>query len=98
MANAPERIDQRGTPLKVNITDPDDAKMRTSKDVIQGIICVAAFDNKHQMISHAHAYNAGQEQQALESMLIGIHLRFRQGQPECEAKSRLSVYSNVMPI
>ena len=32
----PERINKRKQPLKGNVTDPDSAKMKTSKGVIQG--------------------------------------------------------------
>ncbi|WP_417586107.1 IS1182 family transposase [Nitrincola sp.] len=83
LATAPERLGQRGTPVKGNITDPDSAKMKTSKGVIQGYNGVAAVDNKHQIIVHAHAYGAGQEQHTLEPMLMGIQRQFRQIQPDC---------------
>lgn len=82
LATAPERLGQRGTPVKGNITDPDSAKMKTSKGVIQGYNGVAAVDNKHQIIVHAHAYGAGQEQHTLEPMLMGIHRQFRQIEPD----------------
>ncbi|WP_235263681.1 transposase, partial [Nitrincola sp. A-D6] len=103
LVTAPERLGQRGTPVKGNITDPDSAKMtkwpgaiwrvarrvslmdetnNTSRGVIQGYNGVAAVDNKHQIIVHAHAYGAGQEQHTLEPMLMGIHRQFRQIEPD----------------
>ncbi|MBN1009245.1 IS1182 family transposase, partial [Amphritea sp. ZJ14W] len=62
LATEPERLGQRGRPVKSNITDNDSAKMKTAKGVIQGYNGVAAVDSKHQIIVHAQAYGAGQEQ------------------------------------
>ena len=78
LATSPERYGQRGTPVKGNITDPESAKMKTSKGVIQGYNGVAAVDSKHQIIVHAEAYGAGQEQRTLEPMLFGIQRQFKQ--------------------
>lgn len=78
LATAPERLGRRGTPIKSNITDPDSAKMKTAKGVIQGYNGVAAVDSKHQVIVHAQAYGAGQEQHTLSPMLFGIRGQFRQ--------------------
>ena len=36
IARAPKRLNAKGTDLKTNVTDPDSAKMATSKGVIQG--------------------------------------------------------------
>ena len=47
-ATEPERLGRRGAPIKGNITDPDSAKMKTAKGVIQGYNGVAAVDSKHQ--------------------------------------------------
>ena len=46
--------------------------MKTAKGVIQGYNGVAAVDEKHQIIVHAQAYGAGQEQHTLLPMLTGI--------------------------
>ncbi|GAB2582581.1 IS1182 family transposase [Nitrincola alkalisediminis] len=78
LTTTPERYGQRGTPVKGNITDPESAKMKTSKGVIQGYNGVAAVDSKHQIIVHAEAYGAGQEQHTLEPMLFGIQRQFKQ--------------------
>ncbi|MBY4679151.1 IS1182 family transposase, partial [Marinobacterium arenosum] len=77
LATEPERLGRRGTPIKSNITDPDSAKMKTAKGVIQGYNGVAAVDSKHQIIVHAQAYGAGQEQHTLSPMLFGIRRQFR---------------------
>ena len=82
LATEPERLGQRGTAVKGNITDNDSAKMKTSKGVIQGYNGVAAVDEKHQIIVHAQAYGAGQEQHTLLPMLMGIDKRIRSLTPE----------------
>jgi transposase len=48
-----EKIGSRGTPVKSNITDPDSAKMTTSKGTIQGYNGIAISDDKHQIILQA---------------------------------------------
>ena len=80
LAAEPERIGRgkQGKPVKSNITDPDSAKMKTAKGVIQGYNGVAAVDSKHQIIVHAQAYGAGQEQHTLLPMLLGIRRQFKQ--------------------
>ncbi|WP_372740211.1 transposase [Neptunomonas sp.] len=81
LATEPERRGQRGTPVKANLTDNDSAKMKTAKGVIQGYNGVAAVDSKHQIIVHAQAYGAGQEQHTLLPMLTGIDKRFNNLKP-----------------
>jgi transposase len=78
LATEPERLGQRGRPVKSNLTDNESAKMKTAKGVIQGYNGVAAVDSKHQIIVHAEAYGAGQEQHTLQPMLFGIQGQFRQ--------------------
>ena len=77
LATESERFGQRGRPVKSNITDNESAKMKTAKGVIQGYNGVAAVDSKHQIIVHAEAYGAGQEQHTLRPMLFGIRRQFR---------------------
>ncbi|WP_075178523.1 IS1182 family transposase [Neptunomonas phycophila] len=81
LATEPERLGQRGTAVKANLTDNDSAKMKTAKGVIQGYNGVAAVDDKHQIIVHAQAYGAGQEQHTLLPMLTGIDKRIRDLNP-----------------
>ena len=94
LATEPERLGQRGTVVKGNITDNDSAKMKTSKGVIQGYNGVAAVDEKHQIIVHAQAYGAGQEQHTLLPMLMGIDKRIRSltpGKPERGILQRVQI-------
>jgi len=71
--NAP-RMGQGKRPKEVqsNITDNESAKMTTSKGTIQGVVCVTASDEKHQIVIHAQAFGQGQEQSTLKPMVEGI--------------------------
>ena len=61
---------------KSNLTDPDSAKMKTSKGVIQGYDGVAAVDAKHQVIVEARAYGEPQEHHLLKPMAEAIRETF----------------------
>ena len=50
VARSPKRTNKKGQELKTNVTDPDSAKMATSKGVIQGYAAQAAVDSAHQII------------------------------------------------
>jgi hypothetical protein len=50
--------------------------MTTSKGTIQGMACVTAADEKHQIIVHAQAFGMGQEQTTLKPMVEGIKKNF----------------------
>lgn len=63
---------RRKQEVQSNITDNQSAKMTTSKDTIQGMACVTAADEKHQIIIHAQAFGMGQEQATLKPMVEGI--------------------------
>jgi hypothetical protein len=60
-----DRKGRKGTLRKSNRTDPDSAKMATSKGVIQGYCGVAAVDDAHQIIVEAQAHGTGSEQELL---------------------------------
>ena len=63
---------KRSKEVKSNITDPESAKMTTSKGTIQGYNGVAAVDKKHQIIIDAHAFGEGQEHHTLKPVLESI--------------------------
>lgn len=60
-----EKLGSRNTPVKSNITDPDSAKMTTSKGTIQGYNGIATNDDKHQIILQAQVWGSVGEQQTL---------------------------------
>jgi len=61
-----EKIGCRGKPVKSNITDPDSAKMTTSKGTIQGYNGIATSDDKNQIILQATTCGSVGEQQTLQ--------------------------------
>ncbi|MBK9571295.1 MAG: IS1182 family transposase [Rhodoferax sp.] len=63
------RLNRKGQELKTNITDPDSAKMATSKGVIQGYAAQAAVDSAHQVIVAAEVTGSGSEQAMLLPMV-----------------------------
>ena len=77
-ANEP-RMGQGKQPkeVKSNITDPESAKMKTSKGTIQGYNGVATVDKKHQIIVDAQAIGSGQEQQTLIPVIEAVEERFK---------------------
>jgi transposase len=77
LATHDNKLGTRGTPIKSNITDNESAKMKTSKGVIQGYDGVAMVDAKHQVIVHAEAHGAPQEQALLQPMIEGARENFR---------------------
>jgi transposase/IS5 family transposase len=63
------RLNRKGQELKTNVTDPDSAKMATSKGVIQGYAAQAAVDSAHQVIVAADVVGSGSEQSMLLPMI-----------------------------
>jgi transposase len=83
-----------GKPIKSNITDNESAKMKTSKGVIQGYDGVAMVDAKHQVIVHAEAYGAPQEQDLLLPMIEGTKENFKTiGDPDVFETTKLTADS-----
>ena len=68
---------KRPKEVKSNITDPESAKMKTSKGTIQGYNGVATVDKKHQIIVDAQAIGSGQEQQTLIPVIEAVEERFK---------------------
>ena len=68
-----DRQGSRGAIRKSNRTDPDSAKMASSKGVIQGYCGVAAVDSAHQIIVEAQAHGTGSEQALLQPLVEATH-------------------------
>lgn len=66
---------KRPKEVQSNITDNESAKMTTSKGTIQGMVCVTASDEKHQIIIESQVFGQGQEQSTLKPMVDGIRER-----------------------
>ena len=69
LATAPKRLNRKGQELKSNVTDPQSAKMATSKGVIHGYAAQAAVDSSHQIIIAADVIGSGSEQAMLVPMI-----------------------------
>jgi len=65
LASSQEKMGSRNKPVKSNITDPDSAKMTTSKGTIQGYNGIVTNDDKHQIILQAEVWGSVWEQQTL---------------------------------
>jgi transposase len=68
------RRNRKGQELKTNVTDPDSAKMATSKGVIQGYAAQAAVDSAQQIIVAAEVTGSGSEQAMLLPMIQASQL------------------------
>ena len=66
LATHEKKTGSKGREVKSNITDPDSAKMTTSKGTIQGYNGIAINDDKHQIILQAQTWGAVGEQQTLQ--------------------------------
>ena len=71
-----DRRGPNGTVRQSNRTDPDSAKMATSKGVIQGYCGVAAVDARHQIILEAQAHGTGSEQELLMPIVDALEPLF----------------------
>lgn len=69
LATTPKRIGSKGKELKSNVTDPESAKMATSKGVMQGYAAQAAVDSANQIIIAADVIGSGSEQAMLLPMV-----------------------------
>lgn len=72
LATTPKRYGSKGSKgkeLKSNVTDPESAKMATSKGVMQGYAAQAAVDSSHQVIIAADVIGSGSEQAMLLPMI-----------------------------
>lgn len=65
IATHPKCCNRKGAELKTNVTDPDSAKMATSKGVIQGYAAQAAADSASQVLVAADITGSGSEQAML---------------------------------
>ena len=69
LTTTPKRIGSKGKELKSNVTDPQSAKMATSKGVMQGYAAQAAVDSANQIIIAADVIGSGSEQAMLLPMI-----------------------------
>ena len=90
-----DKVGAGGRVKKSNITDPESAKMKTSKGVIQGYTGVAVVDGKHQIVVGAEAFGEGQEHGLLVPMLEHTREAFRE--LGCAQDALRGWFSPLMP-
>ena len=94
LATNKEKLGSRGTPVKSNVTDPDSAKMTTSKGTIQGYNGIAINDDKHQVILQAQVWGSVGEQQTLQPAVAQLKETLTQlGTPEALSEARFTADS-----
>ena len=94
LANNQDKIGSRGKPVKSNITDPDSAKMTTSKGTIQGYNGIAINDDKHQIILQAQTWGSVGEQQTLKPAIEQLTNQLKQlGTPEALSQAKFTADS-----
>jgi transposase len=76
LATHEKKTGSKGREVKSNITDPDSAKMTTSKGTIQGYNGIAINDDKHQIILQAQTWGAVGEQQTLQPSVKQLKQQF----------------------
>jgi len=78
-----EKLGSHKTPVKSNITDPDSAKMTTSKGTIQGYNGIVINDDKHQIIQQAQTCGSVGEQKTLKPAIEQLQTQLTKlGTPE----------------
>jgi len=92
--NNQDKIGSRGKPVKSNITDPDSAKMTTSKGTIQGYNGIAINDDKHQIILQAQTWGSVGEQQTLKPAIEQLKNKLEKlGTPDMLDKAKFTADS-----
>ena len=66
-----------GNEQKTNLTDPDSAKMKSSRGIIQGYNGLAVVDDRAQIVVHAQAHGSGYEGHLLAPVLEQTREGFR---------------------
>jgi len=97
LARSSPRLNAKGQELKTNVTDPDSAKMATSKGVIQGYAAQAAVDAEHQIIVATDVVGSGSEQQMLLP-LVEQSLPYRHDQTVITADAGYHSDANVRTL
>jgi transposase len=94
LATNQEKIGNRGKPVKSNITDPDSAKMTTSKGTIQGYNGIAIDDDKCQVILQAQTWGSVGEQQTLKPAIEQLNNQLKKlGTPDTLQKVKFTADS-----
>jgi transposase len=73
-----DKTGSKGQVKQSNLTDPDSAKMKGAKGVIQGYSGMALVDAKHQVVVHAEAFGEAAENGLLVPVLEAVRESYRE--------------------
>jgi transposase len=76
-----KKVGPTGNEQKSNITDPESAKMTSSRGVLQGYNGLAVVDERAQIVVHAEAQGSGYEAHLLVPLLEATRRTFGQVEP-----------------
>jgi hypothetical protein len=86
-----KKLGPSGNEQKSNVTDPESAKMASSRGVIQGYNGLAVVDDRAQIVVHAEAHGSGYEAHLLAPMLEATRATFAELDPSTDVLSKAKV-------
>jgi len=81
LAESEKKVGPSGNEQKSNVTDPDSAKMATSRGTLQGYNGLAVVDDHCQIVVHAEAHGSGYEGHLLAPLLEATRATFGAMEP-----------------
>ena len=84
LKNAKRKKGPSGNEQKSNVTDPESAKMTSSRGVLQGYNGLAVVDDRAQIVVHAEAHGSGYEGHLLAPLIENARKTFAAINPEVD--------------
>jgi transposase len=81
LARGEKKVGPSGLEQKSNLTDPESAKMASSRGVLQGYNGLAVVDERAQIVVHAEAHGSGYEGHLLAPLIEATREAFNQLEP-----------------
>ena len=91
LKNSEKKVGPSGNEQKSNITDPESAKMASSRGVIQGYNGLAVVDERAQIVVHAEAHGSGYEGHLLAPLLESTRATFGAIEPGEDVLSQVKI-------
>jgi transposase len=91
LRNSKKKLGPSGNEQKSNVTDPESAKMASSRGVIQGYNGLAVVDERSQIVVHAEAHGSGYEGHLLAPLLEATRATFVELDPGSDVLSKVKV-------
>src|SRR3954470_17906987 len=86
-----KKLGPSGNEQKGNVTDPESAKMASSRGVIQGYNGLAVVDDRAQIVVHAEAHGSGYEAHLLAPLLEATRATFSELELSADVLSKVKV-------